>query len=256
MLWRTLVTEDRERAFGERTGVDPRSVEELAVIAVGAEGYLLLARGAFDADAIVRAAGDRLAVPDVASDEPILRREGLAGAGRYAYAALDEHTVLVAKDAEPALIAAVLERLGRAQPVRLLDTPDAKALHAAHRNAPLVLLAPHGLALPPGTAVALLLEEARALALSITPAETALQVAIGLRGTFPDGIEQNLHSWARSVGESDLGRALGLMTFADRLEAQCTKEGVDMRGSIDAAELVSGVRLLFFDGMREIFAGD
>ncbi len=255
-LWRTLVTEEREQAFHTRTGVDPRAVDEIAVIAVGADGYLLLARGEFDADAIVRAAGDRLAVRDVDSDDPILRREGLAGVGRYAYAALDEHAILVAKDAEPALVAAVLTRLHDRQAVRLLDTPDAQALHAEHEAAPLLLLAPRPLVLNAENAVALLMEEERALALSITPSEAALEVTIALRGVFPSGIESNLRAWARSVGASDLGRAVGLARFADGIAIQRTNEGVLARGTIASAELIGGVRLLFFDGMREIFPAD
>lgn len=255
-LWRTLVTEEREQAFRTRTGVDPREVEELVVIALGAEGYLLLARGAFDADAIVRAAGDRLAVRDVETDEPILRREGLAGVGRYAYAALDPHAILVAKDAEPALLASVLARLSDRQGVPLLETSDAEALYATHGSAPLLLLAPRALALEPGTAVALLMAEERALALSITPSATSLQITIALRGTFPDGIEHNLRSWAHSVGQSDLGRALGLLNFAEHVQIQRAADGVLAHGSIAATDLISGMRLLFFDGMREIFPAD
>ncbi len=253
LLWRTLVTEEREQAFIVRTGVDPAAVAELVAIAVGEDGYLLLARGDFAADAIVRAAGERLAVRDVESDEPLLRREGLTGTGRFAYAALDDNALLVAKDAPPALVGAVLSRLTDRQAVRLLDTPDADALYTAHSHQPLVLLAPRPLALSPGTPVALLMEEERALLLGVMPDQRALNVAIALRGTFPDGIEQNLRTWASSVGQSDLGRAVGLVAFAERITIQRTPEGVYARGSIDAAQLAQGVRLLFFDGMREIF---
>lgn len=255
-LWRTLVTEERERAFVQRTGVDPRLVDELVVIEVGAEGYLLLARGLFDADAIVRAAGDRLAVPDALSEAPIVRREGLTGVGRFAYASLDEHAILVAKDAEPALVAEVLARLADRQRARVLDTPDAQALHATYARAPLLLLAPRPLALAPGTAAAVLMAEARALALGIAPSTRDLQITIAVRGTFPNGIETNLHTWARSVGASDLGRTLGLAAFAENIAIERAKEDIIVRGNVASADLISGVRLLFLDGMREIFPAD
>lgn len=255
-LWRLLVTEDREAAFRERTGVDPLSVEELVVIEVGERGYLLLARGPFDAEAVVRAAGTRLVVRDVESDAPVLRREGLAGTGRFAYAALDPHALLVAKDTQPALVAAVLGRLDDRKAPRVLDHPDAEALYEKHQNAPLVLLAPRPLTFPPESALSVLLAEERALAIAVEPSDQALHVSLGMRGVFPEGIENNLRTWARSIGATDLGKALGLSEIDQQLGVERVAEGVIMRANVRAADVMSGVRLLFFDGMREIFPAD
>jgi len=253
-LWRSLVTEERERAFAERTGVDPLTVEELVVIELPPSGYMLLVRGPFDAAEVVRRAGERLAMRDVESEEPVLRREGLAGQGRFAYAALAPRSLLVARDAPPQLVAQVLARRLDKQVPRALGTPDAQSLYAEHGADPFVLVAPEKLALEPGTGVALLFARERALAVSVRPTQVVLPVAIDLRGEFPPGAEQNFRALARSLAGAQLGRALGLSQVPERMAVRLDERGAVVTFALEAKALVAGLRMLFFDDMRTLFS--
>ena len=253
MLWRTLVSEERERAFAERTGVDPLQVDELVAIELPPSGYLLLVRGPFDAGDVVRRAGDRLAVADVRTDQPLVRREGLAGQGRYAYAALAEHTLLVARDAPPQLVAGVLARNAAHDKPGALDNADASALYAEHAASPLVLFAPRPLALEPGTNVALLFARERALAVSVRPTHTTLATGIDMRGEFPPGAENNFRALARSLSSAQLGRALGLSRVPDNMAIRVDAQGTLVTFAIEASDLVAGLRMLFFDDLKQLF---
>jgi len=252
-LWRTLVSEERERAFAERTGVDPLQVEELVGFELPRSGYLMLLRGPFDAGDVVRRAGERLAVVDVRADQPVVRREGLAGQGRYAYAALAPHTVLVAREAPPQLVALVLARNDRQDKPGALDGLDARALYAEHAASPLVLFAPRPLALEPGTNVALLFARERALAVSVRPTHTSLATGIDLRGEFPPGAENNFRALARSLAGAQLGRALGLSRVPDNMAVRVDEQGTFVTFALEAADLVAGVRMLFFDDLKQLF---
>ncbi len=252
-LFRALVTEEREQAFRERTGVDPRTLSELVVFEVGQGGYVLLVRGPFDAQRAVAAAGERLAIVDVSTDAPRMRREGLAGKGRYSYAALDAHALLVAKDAAPALVQTILHRIDDTRAPRLLDGADGAALYADHVAAPLLLLAPRPLALEPSTPTAVVLAEERALAVAITPEGRSLWVTVDLRGAFPAGVEHNLRTLGASLGRSELGSVLGFSGVSERMGIRVDPEGVFVRFDLDSAEVIRGVRVLFFEEMREIF---
>ncbi|HEX5657208.1 MAG TPA: hypothetical protein VFX59_08430 [Polyangiales bacterium] len=256
-LWRALVPEDRERAFQERTGVAPLQVDEAVGCELPPHGWLILARGAFDADQVVERAGERLAVPDVRSDEPLKRREGLAGQGRYAYAALSPHVLLVAKDAPPdwlaklfARRAATLEGRPNAQMPGLVD--DVGPLLAEHAAEPLLLVAPQPLKLEPGTGVSLLFARERALALTVRPTHETLAVAIDMRGEFPPGAENNLRTLARSLSSTQLGRALGFLRVPETMAVRVDDQGATVTFALLARELVAGVRMMFFDDLRTI----
>lgn len=252
-LFRALVSEEHERAFAERTGVEPLAVEELVALELPPHGYVLLVRGPFDARSVVERAGERLALRDVVSDEPIVRREGLAGQGRYAYAALAEHALLVARDAPPSLLAALLARRAKQGEGGVLDPADARALYAEHASSPLVLIAPKPLALEPGSNVALLFARERALAVSVRPVGEVLGVGIDLRGEFPPGAEHNFRALAHSLGSASLGRALGLSHVAETMAIRVDAEGAFVTFALAARELVAGVRMMFYADMRELF---
>ncbi len=256
-LWRTLVTEDRERAFAERTGVAPLQVEEAVACELPPHGWLIVARGPFDARQVVDHAGQRLAVPDVKSDEPLMRREGLAGQGRYAYAALSQHAVLVAKDAPPAWLAQLFARRAAVLEGRpSTDTPglvdDVTPLLAEHAASPLLVIAPKPLAFEPGTGVSLLFARERALAVSVRPTHEALAVTVDLRGEFPPGAENNLRALARSLSSAQLGRALGFSRVPDTMAIRVDDQGAAVTFALVARELVAGVRMMFFDDLRTI----
>jgi hypothetical protein len=259
-LWRALVSEEREQAFASRTGVSMLQVEEAVGCELPEQGYLLLARGPFDADLVVERAGERLAVPDVRSEQPVRRREGLAGQGRYAYAALSAHALLVAKNAPPQLIAAVLARRAailrgdpEPQPAGIADTLDARALLAEHAAEPLLLLAPRPLALEPGTGVALLFARERALAVAVRPTHEALAVAFDARGEFPNGAENNFRALARSLSSTQLGRALGFSRVPETVAIRVDAQGAVVTFALVTRELVAGVRMMFFDDLRTLF---
>ncbi|MDB4977322.1 MAG: hypothetical protein JWN48_5663 [Myxococcaceae bacterium] len=251
-LWRALVTEERERALAERTGIDPLAIEELAGFELPG-GYVLLLRGPFDAAAVVARAGERLALRDVVTDRPVVRREGLAGQGRYAYAALAEHTVLVAKEAPPLLIAQILARCRDRSGEGALSGADARSLLAEHATSPLVLFAPKPLALEPGTNVALLFSRERAMAVSIHPTQAVLPVGIDLRGEFPIGAENNFRALAKSLASAQLGRALGLSRVPENMAIRVDQQGAYVTFALVSDELLAGVRMLFLDDLRSLF---
>jgi hypothetical protein len=254
-LWRALVTEEREAAFAERTGVAPREVDELVAFELPSEGYVMLVRGPFAARSVVVRAGARLAVPDVTSDAPLVRREGLTGQARYAYAALSERALLIAKNAPPTLVAEILARRSDPKAPRALEGPDARALLAEHAANPLLLLAPAPLAFDPGTQVSLLFARERALAVTVRPTHTSLGVGIDLRGEFPPGADRNFRALAQSLASAELGRALGLARVPERMAVRVDAQGAFVSFALEARDLLAGMRLLFFDEMRQLFSG-
>lgn len=252
-LWRAVVPVEREQAFVTRTAVEPLALDELVIIDLPDEAFLLLARGPFDAPAVVRMAGERLAVPDVSVDKPRMRREGLAGVGRYAFAALDAHSLLVARDAPPELVAQVLARADAPSPHGAFDLPLSADLRREQADAPLVLYELKPLHLPLDTPVGVLLAEQRALAISVKPSADQLDVVVDLRGELPQGAEINLRTWARNIGATDLGRVLGLSRVSEEMAIRVDASGALVRFRVFTADLISGVRILFFDEMRRIF---
>lgn len=252
LLWTTLVEASDEQKFVERTGVDPRELDELVVFEVGKGDYLLLARGAFSARDVVLRAADRLAVRDVEVDEPVLRREGLTGSARYAYAALDAHAVLVAKNAAPTLVAAVLARRRDRSLPHAFHTPEAEALYRSHTGAPCVLFAPRPLELELGSGAALLLAEERALAATARPQPGSFRIEVDLRGEFPSGAEHNFRALALSVAQSPLGQVLGLSDIEGSLAVQSTAAGVRLAFDWSARRLAQGLRTLFLDDLRSL----
>ena len=252
-LWRSMVFEDREREFVARTGVEPLEVTELVVLEVPPKGYVLMARGPFLADEVVRRAGTRIAVLDVTSDAPVVRREGLRGDGRYTYVGLDTHAVLAAKDAPPELIGEILERTRNPRAPSAFDAPDAHALESAHAGAPLMVLRLTPITFQPGTPIALLFARQRALAVAIRPAGTELAISVDLRGEFPPGAETNFRTLVNSMGKAPLGASLGLSTVAETMGVRVDEQGVLLTANLETAPLEGTLKVMFAKEMRELF---
>lgn len=251
-VWRAVVEEPREQAFVQRTGVDPLAVEEVVAVEVPPNGYVLLARGPFDAADIVRRAGERIALPDVTSDEPLVRREGLRGDGRYAYVELDSHALLVAKDAPPELLGEFLARRLDAKRPRAFDAHEAHALEMDHAASPLVAYRLSPLAFEQASPIALLFSRQRALALVVKPVEDALYVSLDLRGEFPPGAETNFRTLARSLGQAPLGSALGLARIAEEMSVRLDTHGVLLSTRLDVGEVLSTLRMMLAKEVREL----
>jgi hypothetical protein len=251
-LWTTLVEPEQERTFVERTGVDLRDLEELVVFELPASGYVLLVRGPFSAREVVERAAQRLTLRDVEVDEPRVRREGLSGATRYAYAALDAHSVLASKNAPPLLIAAILTRIADRALPRPFDAPDPAALYKPLRDASCVLFAPKPLELDADQGVSLLLAEERALSASAVPEDGAIRVDVALRGEFPPAAEQNFERLVIGVAHSPLGQLLGLAEIESDLKIVRTAAGVDIAFRWPAQRLALGLRALFKDDLRDL----
>lgn len=252
LLWSTLVEPARERAFVERTGVDPRQLDELVAFELPNSGYVVLARGQLNARDIVKRAGERLVLLDVNSDQPVVRREGLSGAARYAYAALDGRSLLVAKNAPPQVVGALLARCRDKTLPRAIDSTDARALYQAYGTQAAVLFAPRPLALPPTSGAGLLLSEESALAVTALPQSASLQLQIVLRGVFPPGAEANFRQLVLNVAHAPLGQLLGLGEIENDLRIVQSETGVEVAFSWPAQRLALGLRTLFMDELNEL----
>lgn len=252
-LWTTVVDAQDEQNFAARTLVDPRAIDELVVFELPQAGYLVLARGAFVAREVVARAAERFTLPDVAIDQPLFRREGMSGVTRYAYVALDAHSVLASKNAPPALVAMVLSRIADRKAPRVFDAPEPAALYKELKGGSLVVFAPRPLELPTADqGVALLLSEERALAASATPEAAALRIDVKLRGAFPPGAEQNFERLVLSVAQSPLGQLLGLSEVGNDLKIARNDVGVSLAFSFPAQRLALGLRALFKDDLRDL----
>ncbi len=252
-LWRSMVFEDREREFVARTGVEPFEVTELVVLEVPPAGYVLMARGPFIADEVVRRAGARIAVLDVTSDAPVVRREGLRGDGRYAYVALDTHAMLAAKDTPPELIGEILLRARDPKAPSAFDASDAHALESAHAGAPLMVFQLAPIPFQPGTPIALLFARQRALAVAVRPSGTQLAISVDLRGEFPPGAEQNFRTLVSSIGKEPLGASLGLSAVAQTMGVRLDEQGVLLTASLESAAIEGTLKLMFAREIRELF---
>lgn len=240
--------------LAQRTGVDLREVDELVLAEVGG-GWLALVRGSFPAPQVVRAAAARMAPVEVRSETPYRRRAGYLR-GRYRdVTAVAADTLLVA-DRAPEAVAAVLARLrhGRWPSGRrsALGGADERALLQALGPAPLTYFVPKAEP-PPGTAgAALLLARLRSAAVATHPGGAdGIRFEVRLRGTFPPSAPDNFRALARSVAETELGRALGLAGALPSLEVTVREPTCVLRFTAPARPLARGVRLLFVAEIAE-----
>jgi len=250
-LWEAFVDAERERAFAERTGIEPRSLRDVLFIEYTAQkSYALIVRGPFDATAAVRRAAERLVRLDVSTNAPRVRREGLGARGRWAYVALAPDTLLVAYDVPPAELGALLERDARSEVVL---PKEAASLASEHAHEALVLLMPQPLALPGSGGTAILLARERAMAVVLRPEQAYFVASVDLRGEFPNGAEENFRTLLHSLSSTELGAALGFGTGLDSLRIQSDADGVRLSMRLDGRVLVRGLRMLFFEELSGLF---
>ncbi|MDQ3034594.1 MAG: hypothetical protein M3Y87_19450, partial [Myxococcota bacterium] len=120
-------------------------------------------------------------------------------------------------------------------------------------SAPLVVLAPQPLALPPGSGIALLLARERALVATARPAgPDAIHLEVDLRGEFPPGAASNFRALFEALAESDLGAAVGMRDALATLSIRSGDEQVVISATLAAAAIASGLRILFEAEIAEL----
>ncbi|MEZ4337248.1 MAG: hypothetical protein R3B82_11535 [Sandaracinaceae bacterium] len=248
---RAVFSDEHLERFAARTGVDLRALTEL-VVGVTPEGRVAIARGPIDALMAVREAGERMAPVEAQADEPIVRRVGFLGRGRIDASALDDETILHV-DGPPLLAAEVLDAAEQVATDR--HDPWSGCPIGAHAGAPLLLCAPHPLGLPPDSGIGLLLAREEALVASVRPEEDLLRFAADMTGEFPPGVDDNLHAFAESLGESDLGAALGIRDSLPSLRIEAEEGHVRLSAAVDPAVLAAGLRALLVAEIEELIEG-
>jgi hypothetical protein len=104
---------------------------------------------------------------------------------------------------------------------------------------------PEPLDLPPGHGASLLLARQRALAACLAAADDAhLDLAVDLRGEFPEGASHNFRVLVTSLAASDVGAALGLAEGLPTLRIQAGAEGVALTLRVGAPSVARGLLLL------------
>lgn len=248
----SFATDDRLEQYRQHTGIDPRTLTEL-VWASTPEGQLLIVRGPFHAPLAVAEMGARMLPLESSADAPFLRRAGHYQGARRDLIALSDH-VLVAVSGTPALTQAVMDRVrGDDATPPLIARPELASVLAEHVGAPVVLIAPQPLGLPPGSGIALLLARERLLVATIAPSgPDELSLAADLRGEFPPGADGNFRQLVESLAETDLGGALGMRDVQRTLSAQAEDGRVLLRARVPAAAVAGGLRVLFDAEISEL----
>lgn len=263
VLGAILPSEQLER-FAQRSGVDPRALSEL-VFAEHPEGRVILARGTIDATFAVREAGERMAPLEALVDEPFVRRVGFLGPRRVDLSALSSN-VIAWVEGPPQLAADVLVAVGgepsEGPPSEGPPSPErlrlegSTAFHEAIA-APLACFALEPLGLPLDTGVGLLLARQRTLVAWARSTEAGtLQMAVELEGEFPEGAGENFRTLARSIAESDLGAALGMLDAMPTLRIEAESHRVRIIADFDPDTLALGLRTLLHAELRELLDED
>ncbi|WP_236604339.1 hypothetical protein [Sandaracinus amylolyticus] len=249
-----IAPDEHLERYRQHTGIDPRRIEEL-VWAESNEGSLLLVRGPFSAPLAVAEMGHRMLPIESSTDEPFVRRVGHYQGARRDLVALADH-VLAVISGSPELADDILGRARRGEAGGALADEPVASLVMAHRGAPLVVVAPRPLALPPGSGVALLLARERAMLVTGTPRGDAdIGVVAELRGEFPPGADQNFRALFESVASSDLGVAIGMSAALETFTVDADAEHVVLRATIPAPTLAAGLRVLFEAEIAELVDG-
>lgn len=246
-----LLDEAQRSALYDRTGVRVSEVESFVHAELEDRRFLRMARLPQSRAVVIANARD-LRI-ETSSDGAITRRLGTDGVRRTELVAVDG-VVVHAREAG-AEVATWLE------PVRRAEAPPAAsavlaALRARDADAPLAVLVPRSLGLPPDTGLGLLLARQTGLAVTIAPADEAtLEVGVHLLGELPPGAESNLRAWITSMAAADLGRALGLDEAATSLSLEVDEAtGAILRLRWPAARLAHGLRMLFRTEIAELTA--
>lgn len=247
-----LVPSERFDAFRAFNGIDPRTLTGLAYGEYSDEagrslGTVLAIRGPFHARVAVGEMAHRMMPVESESDEPYYRRAGIYGSARRDAIALDDHTLLLITG-QPSLSRGAL---ALTEP-RALEGDGAALL--ASLDAPLVVLWPRPLGLPPGTDLALIFARERALGVSFADAPAGIALTAEARGEFPPGIEDNIRALFASLARSDMGHHLGMTELERTLQVALTAHGVRAAGDLSSATLARGLRDLLMAELPEIMA--
>jgi hypothetical protein len=251
-----IVPDERLERYRQHTGIDVRQLEGLvwAELDLGeaGEGTLLAIRGPFSAPLAVAEMGHRMLPIESSSEEPWVRRVGYLGGARRDLVAIGEN-VLLAILGPPSVAARILERArGVDTAPSALAVPGIRSLYAAHAAAPLVLVVPRPLELPP-SGIGLLLARERALAASVVPSsEDELAFSVDFRGEFPPGAGANFRAFVESLAESDLGVAIGIRDALGSLTVQVEDERAVLEATVPAAVMAAGLRVLFGAEIAEL----
>ncbi|MCC7540947.1 MAG: hypothetical protein IT379_32310 [Deltaproteobacteria bacterium] len=253
-----VLPEPRQRSLRDRYGVDVRALTELAWCTHG-DATLILARGPIDAHRVIRRAERRMSALEGSRSAPFPRRTGLLDGQRHDFVALDRNTLALLRG-EPGMMDAVLRAVRARERSGALSPRPLRELAARHGGAPVVVYAPRPIRLPTDTGIGLLLSRERALAVALDGDGSEIVARIELVGEFPPTAAENFAALVRSLGESDLGRALGLQDSASRAEIEVDQpEGADVAVGVriglraDAEEIGRGVREVFVAELADLF---
>ncbi|MCS6798154.1 MAG: hypothetical protein NZ898_06455 [Myxococcota bacterium] len=244
-------------AFEGRTGIDPARLEAL-VVAEYQQGWLSWMRGPWRAEHLVEVAGRRMTPLEIRASRPYVRRGGWIGAQRYEWAAVGPHTVAVSSGPIE-LLATSLARVGRGRwPSGRRSAVEGlpRGIREAVDEAPLALLWPGRLALPPETDSALLLARVDAVALTaMAHGRDAIALTLTLAGELPPDAASHLRAFVTSIARSELGAVLGLAAGLERLSIELDDDGARVRMLVRAADAIYGLRVLFSGSLRELVEG-
>jgi hypothetical protein len=249
----SLVTAAALDDLASRTGVDPRLLTEAVVAEYPAGTTLILVRGPFVAREIVIESEVRMSVVESRTDTPWVRRAGVFGDVHRELIAVDEHVLALATDLEAVTgMLACAARQPSCSPA--VSSPDARQLAAAMRGAPVGLIAPDHLELPPGLGTTLLLAEERALAATAEPRADRIALSVTLRGDFPPGADANFRSLVESLSRSELGGVVGLEDALPTLVVTSGDGAVSLAADVPAETVARALRTVFGGEIHEILA--
>jgi hypothetical protein len=164
---------------------------------------------------------------------------------------LDPHTLLVGRDAGPA-VSRLLERArGEADgaPPVLERLPGFTSNAATSAE----VLIPHALDLPPDVGLGVLLARNVGLFARLGPTvEDLLPVELTLLGELPPGAEANLRAWIDSIGATDLGSLIGMNFAARTLSVAIQENAATITARFPLGTLHRALRVLFLAEMREL----
>ena len=230
-----------------------------AVFAEYDDGALILVRGPFDAEFVAQETGARMATVESSENAPFVRRAGFIGNDRVEVVALEPDVLLVGTQLSTAvgeLVGCLRYRDDNHCSDSALALGSARRLYEDHKREQFVLYVPGGLDLPPGLGASSLLSGTTAMALVLTPiGSEAIVVDVDLRGTFPEGADENFRTLVTNVGMTELGAALGIDAAAERLSVQQSPGSVAIRGALPLTTLIVGLRALFVADIYELLNG-
>lgn len=247
---RAVFSDEQLDRFRMRTGVDPRTLEEL-VIGIHPDGHVVLVRGPIDAVFVVREAGERMAPLESSTDEPRARRAGFLGPRRTELAALGDDTLMWV-EGTPQLAAAVLAAADRPEAGRNPALAELSASLEEHRDAPLIVAVPHPLGLPVDTGIGMLLAREETMVVILRAEDDGLRLEAELRGEFPPDSQSNFRTFVESVAETDLGAALALEEALPSLRIQAAEDYVRLTVRVAPGALARGLRILLVAEIEEM----